>query len=221
METHHRKMNKEWQDTQEKLRHYESELLTTREKKFQEREHTKHAAPDDADRQIQSIKDELEQTNEVLEGLKDQLEASSTENAGEIQALTEEIERVKNNHREALERHQRGVKDQLENSTGREKYQQVQDHCMTEIRKVMDDTARFKEEVAEMVPKGADSMPPKVTASVDGINRRPAEETESVATLFTVDASRTVASEAVRLRIGPSWMPSVKSQVLCWYNERY
>ena len=74
---------------------------------------------------------------------------------------------MKNNHREALERHKRGVKDQLENSTGvaREKYQQVQDHCMTEIRKVMDDTARFKEEVAEMVAKGADRMPPKVNRS--------------------------------------------------------
>ena len=223
VEMHHRKMNKEWQDTQEKLRHYESELLTTREKKIQEREHTKHATPDDAGRRIQSIKDELEQTNEVLERLKDQLETSSTENAGEIQALTEEIERVKNNHREALERHKRGVKDQLENSTGvaKEKYQQVQDHCMTEIRKVMDDTARFKEEVAEMVAKGADSVPPKVTASVEGVIRRPAEDTESVATLFTVDASRTVASEAVRLRIGPSWMPSVKSELLSWYNERY
>ena len=215
-EMHHRKMNKEWQDTQEKLRHYESELLTTREKKIQEREHTKHATPDDADGQIQSIKDELEQTNEVLERLKDQLETSLTENAGKIQALTEEIERVKNNDCEALERHKRGVKDQLENSTGvaREKYQKVQDHCMTEIRKVMDDTARFKEEVA-------DSMALKVTASVEGVNRRPAEDTESVATLFTVDASRTVASEAVRLRIGPSWMPSVKSEVLIWYNERY
>ena len=92
---------------------------------------------------------------------------------------------------------------------------------MTEIQKVMDDTARFKEEVAEMVAKGADSMPPKVTASVEGVNRRQEEDTESVATLFTVDASRTVASEAVRLRIGPSWMPSVKSEVLSWYNERY
>ena len=223
VEMHHRKMNKEWQDTQKKLRHYESELLTTREKKIQEIEHTKHATPDDADQQIQSIKDELEQTNEVLERLKDQLKSSSAENAGEIQALTEEIERMKNNHREALERHKQGVKDQLENSTGvaREKYQQVQDHCMTEIRKVMDDTARFKEEVAEMVAKGADSMPPKVTASVEAVNRRPAEDTESVAMLFTVDASRTVASEAVRLRIGPSWMPSVKSEVLSWYNERY
>ena len=223
VETHHRKMNKEWRDTQEKLRHYESELLTTRQTKIQEREHTKHATPDDADRQIQSIKDELEQTNEVLKRLNDQLETSSAENAGEIQALTEEIERVKNNHREALERHKRGVKDQLENSTDvpREKYQQVQDHCMTDIRKVMDDTARFKEEVAEMVAKGAESMPAKVTASVEGVNRRPAEDTESVATLLTVDASRTVASEAVRLRIGPSWMPSVKSEVLSWYNERY
>ena len=78
VETHHRKMNKEWRDTQEKLRHYESELLTTRRRKVQEREHTKHATPDDADRQIQSLKDKLEQTTEVLERLKDQLETSST-----------------------------------------------------------------------------------------------------------------------------------------------
>ena len=74
VEMHHRKMNKEWQDTQEGLRHYESELLTTREKKIQDGEHRKHATPDDADQQIQSIKDKLEQTNEVLERLKDQLE---------------------------------------------------------------------------------------------------------------------------------------------------
>ena len=223
VDTHHRKMKKEWRDTQEKLRHYESELLTTRKKKIQEEEHSKHATPDDADQQIHSIKDELEHANEVLARLKDQLETSSAENAREIEAITEEIERVKNNHREALERHKGGVKDQLENSTdmAREKYQQVQDHCMAEIRKVMDHTARFKEEVAEMVATSAESMPPKATASVGEVNRRPAEDTAYMATLFTVDASRTVASEAVRLRMGPSWMPSVKSEVLSWYNERY
>ena len=130
---------------------------------------------------------------------------------------------MKNNHREALAGHKRGMKDQLEISTdvAREKYQQVQDHCMAEMRKVMDDTARFKEGMAEMVAKGAESMPPKATASVEEVNRRPAEDTESVATLFTVDASRSVASEAVRLQMGQSLMPSVKSEVLSWYKQRY
>ena len=176
--TQHRKMNQEWRDAQEKLRHNESELFTTMEKKIQEREHTKHTAPDDADRQIQFIKDELERANEVLERLEDQFETSFAKNAGEIQALTEGIKRVKYNHREALERHKRGVKAQLENSmdVAREKYQHVQDHCMAEMRKGMDDTARFKEEVAEIVAKGAESMPPKATDSVQEVQRRPAED---------------------------------------------
>ena len=175
---------------------------------MQDREHTKRTAPDDADGQIQFIKDELERANEGLERLKDELETSSAENAEKIQALTEEIERVKNNHREALECDKRGVKAQLENFTdvATEKYQQVQDHCMAEMRKVMDDTARFKEEVAEMAAKGAESMPPKATASVGEFKRRLAEDTESVATLLTVYASKRMASEVVRLRLAPSWM---------------
>ena len=102
-------------DAQEKLRHYESELLTTRERNIQEKKHTKHTAPDDANRGIQKIKDELDRANEVLEQLKDQFETSSAENAGEFQALTEESERLKNNHPEAWERHTRGVKDPMEN----------------------------------------------------------------------------------------------------------
>ena len=130
---------------------------------------------------------------------------------------------MKNNHREALERHKRGVKDQLENcmDVAREKYEEVQDHCMAEVWKVMDDTARFKEEVAEVVAKATESMPPKAKSGVVEVKRRLAEDTESMATLFTVDASRTVASKAIHLQLGPSWMPSVKSEVLSWYNERY
>ena len=85
----------------------------------------------------------------------------------------------------------------------------------------MDDIARFKEEVAEGVAKRAGSMPSKATASVEEVKRHPAEDTESAAGVFTVDTSRTVASEAVRPRLGPSWMPSVKSEVLSWYDERY
>ena len=96
----------------------------------------------------------------------------------------------------------------------------MKDYSTVEMRKVMHETARFIEEVAEIVAKGAESMPPKATASVEEVKRHPAEDTESAATLFTGDSSRTVASEAVRLRLRPSWMPSLKSEVLSWYKAR-
>ena len=82
--SHLRKMNKAWQDAQEKLHHYESELLTTRQRNIQEKEHTKHTGPDDANRRIQIIKDELERANEVLQQVKDQLVTSSAENAAKF-----------------------------------------------------------------------------------------------------------------------------------------